>query len=121
VWPNGYLLRLRLDYFRCSQCFDIDESPSGATAPPPPPPSPSPTDDSDGRLRKLLEAPSTGYCPACPPCDGCPPCPVSYCDWEDTEPCDFPGNLSKTFSWEGIGCNEALSQIDIKGEILMRL
>jgi hypothetical protein len=25
------------------------------------------------------------------------------------------GELSKTFSWEGIGCNEALSQIDIKG------
>ena len=29
--------------------------------------------------------------------------------------CTFPGELSKTFSWEGIGCNEALSQIDIKG------
>ena len=27
----------------------------------------------------------------------------------------FAGELSKTFSWEGIGCNEALSQIDIKG------
>ena len=25
------------------------------------------------------------------------------------------GQLDKTFSWEGIGCNEALSQIDIHG------
>ena len=54
-------------------------------------------------------------CPTCPPCDDCPPCPVSYCDWEDTAPCDHPTELSKTFSWEGICCNEALSQIDIKG------
>jgi hypothetical protein len=50
-------------------------------------------------------------CPACPPCDDCPPCPVSYCDWEDTEPCTYCRELSKTFSWEGIGCNEALSQV----------
>ena len=47
-------------------------------------------------------------CPTCPPCDDCPPCPVSYCDWEDSQPCSFEGNLSKTFSWEGIGCNDAL-------------
>jgi len=40
---------------------------------------------------------------------------VSYCDWEDTQPCDFPYTLSKTFSWEGICCNDALSQIDIHG------
>ena len=44
---------------------------------------------------------TVGSCPACPPCDDCPPCPVSYCDWEDEEPCTFPGQLSKTFSWEG--------------------
>ena len=27
----------------------------------------------------------------------------------------FTGELPKTFSWDGIGCNEDLSQIDIKG------
>lgn len=40
---------------------------------------------------------------------------MSFCDWEDTQECSFTANLSKTFSWEGIGCNEALSQIDIHG------
>jgi|EP01043_Picozoa_sp_COSAG02_P012788 hypothetical protein len=49
-----------------------------------------------------------GSCPACPPCDDCPPCPVSYCDWEDEEPCTFPGQLSKTFSWEGTQSNLAM-------------
>lgn len=62
----------------------------------------------------FMEA-SRSECPACPPCDDCPPCPVSYCDTTDTEPCDFQGTLSKTFSWEGICCNDALSQIDITG------
>ena len=54
-------------------------------------------------------------CPVCPPCDDCPPCPVSYCDWEDEAPCSYEPPLSKTFSWEGICCNDALSQVDIKG------
>jgi hypothetical protein len=54
-------------------------------------------------------------CPACPPCDDCPPCPVSYCNWEDTTPCSYTPELSKTFSWEGICCNDALSQIDVRG------
>lgn len=57
-------------------------------------------------------------CPSCPPCKDCPPCPVSYCDWEDTEPCEFcHQSLDKTFSWGGIFCNEAFSQIDIKGTV----
>jgi hypothetical protein len=68
------------------------------------------------RARRTLGARGNApTCPTCPPCDDCPPCPVSYCDWEDDAPCDFQGALPKTFSWEGIGCNEALSQIDIKG------
>eukprot|EP01043_Picozoa_sp_COSAG02_P073323 COSAG02_NODE_14205_length_1297_cov_1.447412_1_plen_187_part_00 len=50
---------------------------------------------------------AVGSCPACPPCDDCPPCPVSYCDWEDEEPCTFPGQLSKTFSWEGTYSNRS--------------
>ena len=72
----------------------------------------------DSSRRKLTSTSSTKpvpTCPTCPPCDDCPPCPVSYCDWEDQKECSYPGELSKTFSWEGIGCNEALSQIDIKG------
>ena len=54
-------------------------------------------------------------CPACPPCDDCPPCPVSYCDYEDEAPCSFSGELSRGFSWGGICCNDALSQVDIRG------
>ena len=54
-------------------------------------------------------------CPACPPCDDCPPCPVSYCDYEDEAPCSFTGELSRGFSWGGICCNDALSQVDIRG------
>ena len=50
-------------------------------------------------------------CPACPPCDDCPPCPVSYCDYEDEAPCSFTGELSRGFSWGGICCNDALSQV----------
>lgn len=55
-------------------------------------------DETDG---STATSAAVGSCPACPPCDECPPCPVSYCDWEDEEPCTFPGQLSKTFSWEG--------------------
>lgn len=54
-------------------------------------------------------------CPACPPCEDCPPCPVSYCDWEDTAPCTYDKPLPNTFSWEGISCNDALSQVTIQG------
>ena len=69
-----------------------------AAAPPKPPPGPG------GKL-----------CPACPPCDGCPACPVQYCNVTQTADCAFSGALSKTFSWEGICCNDALSQIDTRG------
>ena len=64
-----------------------------------------------------VEAPATQAksCPACPPCDDCPPCPVSFCDYEDDAPCTFTGELSRGFSWGGICCNDALSQIDITG------
>jgi len=64
-----------------------------------------------------VEAPATKAksCPACPPCDDCPPCPVSFCDYEDDAPCTFTGELSRGFSWGGICCNDALSQIDITG------
>ena len=65
---------------------------------------------------KQTEQPvSAQGCPTCPPCNDCPPCPVSYCDFEDTAPCSYTESLSKTFSWEGICCNDALSQIDTKG------
>lgn len=52
-------------------------------------------------------------CAACPPCDNCPPCPVSFC--EKSTPCNFTGTLSKTFSWEGVVCNDGLSQIQAQG------
>ena len=44
-----------------------------------------------------------------------PSCPVSYCNKEDQTPCSYKGQLPKAFSWDAISCNEALSQIDIKG------
>eukprot|EP00928_Gymnodinium_smaydae_P035129 TRINITY_DN24779_c0_g3_i1.p1 TRINITY_DN24779_c0_g3~~TRINITY_DN24779_c0_g3_i1.p1 ORF type:complete len:667 (+),score=86.42 TRINITY_DN24779_c0_g3_i1:26-2026(+) len=53
-------------------------------------------------------------CPACPPCEDCPPCPVSRCE-KTSKPCSFTGTVPKTFSWEGICCNDDLSQIDAKG------
>ena len=62
-----------------------------------------------------LLASRSGSCPTCPPCDACPPCPISYCNWEDERPCDFHGAISKYFSWTGITCNDALSQIGIQG------
>ena len=75
----------------------------------------SPSVSASASAASFLRDGGGSACPTCPPCDDCPPCPVSYCDWEDTAPCDYVGNLSKTFSWEGIGCNEALSQVDIHG------
>ena len=68
-------------------------------------------------MNDRVEAPATKAksCPACPPCDDCPPCPVSFCDYEDDAPCTFTGELSRGFSWGGICCNDALSQIDITG------
>lgn len=67
-------------------------------------------------ITKHVDNSGAKHCPACPPCDDCPPCPVSYCDWEADNQCTYCNQtLSKTFSWDGIGCNEALSQIDIHG------
>jgi len=60
-----------------------------------------------------FSAPVSNSCAACPPCDDCPPCPVSQC--LDDKPCNFTGEVPKTFSWEGITCNDDLSQIDAKG------
>jgi lysosomal Pro-X carboxypeptidase len=40
---------------------------------------------------------------------------VSFCNYEDTAPCSFTGELDKGFSWGGICCNDALSQVDIHG------
>ena len=65
-----------------------------------------------GGLAVATAPPSGARCPTCPPCDDCPPCPVSYCDWEDSKPCDHPTPLPKTFSWDGICCNDALSQVN---------
>jgi hypothetical protein len=67
-----------------------------------------------GSFVKNVET-SSEKCPTCPPCDNCPPCPVSYCDLEDRAPCNYTQHLPKTFSWDAICCNEALSQIDIRG------
>jgi hypothetical protein len=44
-----------------------------------------------------------GSCPACPPCSECPQCPVAGCAPGE---CDFHGQVSKTFSWDGITCND---------------
>jgi len=60
--------------------------------------------------------PGGARCAACPPCDECPTCPVQYCDVsESAADCSYDGALTKTFSWEGITCNEALSQIAVHG------
>lgn len=95
---------------KTKDCYDIASDPN-----PPPPPPPAKTVAAKAvhsPARRILRA---KHCPVCPPCDDCPPCPVSFCDWEDDAACSFTGELPKTFSWDGIGCNEDLSQIDIKG------
>eukprot|EP01052_Picozoa_sp_SAG31_P048670 SAG31_NODE_10293_length_1159_cov_1.013208_1_plen_187_part_10 len=109
-------------------CFDIE---SQAPAPP------LEQRAADGKdlgipRRKLAAVSSSSYCPSCPPCtqlDGseCPPCPVSYCDWEDKEPCSFPGTLSKTFSYAylSLDCYNSrvvkhLSHVDGKESAAMR-
>merc|ERR1711907_566447 len=45
------------------------------------------------QVQQDFESPKAS-CPACPPRDNCPPCPVSFCDFEDTEPCNYKGTLS---------------------------
>ena len=121
--PDSRLRVFRYNLTKDKDCFDI-----GGMAGPEPEPEPEPTvparPDSPSPVAAAMHARarrglSSGFaverCPTCPPCDDCPPCPVSFCDFEDTEVCTFCGkSLDKTFSWEGIGCNEALSQIDIK-------
>ena len=59
--------------------------------------------------------PGGKLCPTCPPCEGCPACPVQYCNVTQTAECSHSGELDKAFSWDGICCNDALSQIDIHG------
>jgi len=53
-------------------------------------------------------------CPACPPCEGCPPCPIANCV---PGVCDYAGDLSKTFSWTTVTCNEDLRlyNLDVQG------
>eukprot|EP00929_Paragymnodinium_shiwhaense_P013284 TRINITY_DN121148_c0_g1_i1.p1 TRINITY_DN121148_c0_g1~~TRINITY_DN121148_c0_g1_i1.p1 ORF type:complete len:665 (-),score=116.57 TRINITY_DN121148_c0_g1_i1:31-2025(-) len=53
-------------------------------------------------------------CAACPPCDGCPACGVSNCT-HSSAPCSYNQTVPKTFSWDGICCNDDLSQIDARG------
>ena len=61
-----------------------------------------------------VTAAPTGLCPACPVCDACPACPVSRCA-KTTSPCRFDGNVSKTFAWTSIVCNDDLSQVSVRG------
>ena len=55
-----------------------------------------------------------GSCSKCPPCADCPACPVSRCAGDDT-PCNFTGQVPKTFAWDTIVCNDDLSQISAQG------
>ena len=73
------------------KCFDIEPQwpPNTTDTPRHPPIAP----ERHARVERILR--SGGHaptCPTCPPCDDCPPCPVSYCDWEDQAPCDYPVN-----------------------------
>eukprot|EP00451_Oxyrrhis_marina_P035175 CAMPEP_0204369736 /NCGR_PEP_ID=MMETSP0469-20131031/45196_1 /ASSEMBLY_ACC=CAM_ASM_000384 /TAXON_ID=2969 /ORGANISM="Oxyrrhis marina" /LENGTH=615 /DNA_ID=CAMNT_0051359537 /DNA_START=1 /DNA_END=1848 /DNA_ORIENTATION=+ len=57
----------------------------------------------------VLPAPKSavsGDCPSCPVCDGCPACPVSTC--EGVNKCSYHKEVSLTFAWDGVVCNDEL-------------
>eukprot|EP00439_Symbiodinium_sp_Y106_P042695 s790_g5.t1 len=63
---------------------------------------------------RATSAASAASCSACPPCPSCPACPVSRCAGFEP-PCNFTGQVPKTFSWDAIVCNDDLSQISAQG------
>ena len=64
---------------------------------------------------RATSAASAASCSACPPCPSCPACPVSRCAGFEP-PCNFTGQVPKTFSWDAIVCNDDLSQISAQGQ-----
>jgi hypothetical protein len=65
----------------------------------------------------------TNTCAACPPCQNCPSCPVSHCAHQNASSCkycptcSFKGEITKTFAWDGVTCNDDLNLIntDLQG------